>query len=168
MLGLSDILRYMLYECNTDNVSVKQEVLVLQQYISLEKLRYEDRLDLNFTIEGDLEQKHIAPLIMLPFIENAFKHGASEQQGEVWININLSVSGNLLKFKVSNSKPDSLPTDAGKHYGHIGLQNVKKRLDLLYPSAYQLKIFDDDEAYLVVLELELKPQTKPQPQLVPA
>ncbi|MDT3404630.1 sensor histidine kinase [Mucilaginibacter terrae] len=167
VLGLSDILRYMLYECNTENASVKQEVLVLQQYISLEKLRYEDRLDLNFTIEGDLENKFIAPLIMLPFVENAFKHGTSEKQGDVWININLSVSGNLLKFKVSNSKPDSSPADAQKHHGHIGLQNVKKRLELLYPSAHQLKIFDDDDAYLIVLELELNPQTKPQPQLAP-
>ncbi|WP_295768064.1 histidine kinase [uncultured Mucilaginibacter sp.] len=166
VLGLSDILRYMLYECNTENASLKQEILVLQQYISLEKLRYEDRLDLTFNIEGDLDDKYIAPLIMLPFIENAFKHGTSETQGQVWININLLVSGNVLKFKVSNSKPDDLPADAGKHHGHIGLQNVQKRLDLLYPSAYQLKIFDDDEAYLVVLQIELKQLNQTKPQLL--
>jgi two-component system sensor histidine kinase AlgZ len=168
VLGLSDILRYMLYECNTDKVSLKQEVLVLQQYISLEKLRYEDRLDLNFTVDGSLENKWISPLMMLPFIENAFKHGTSEKQGEVWININLTVDGNVLKFKVSNSKPDYVSGNVDKQFGHIGLQNVKKRLDLLYPTGYQLKIFDDNDAYLVVLELELSHRSQTEPQLVPA
>jgi two-component system sensor histidine kinase AlgZ len=168
VLGLSDILRYMLYECNAEKVSLKQEVLVLQQYISLEKLRYEDRLDLNFTIEGSLDDKLIAPLIMLPFLENAFKHGASEKQGDAWININLAVRGNVLKFKVSNSKPEQIPANADKHYGHIGLQNVKKRLDLLYSGAYELKILNDDDAFLVVFELQLSHQKKPESQLIPA
>ncbi|MCJ8212026.1 histidine kinase [Mucilaginibacter sp. RS28] len=160
VMGLSEILRYMLYECNTDLVPLKQEVRVLEQYISLEKIRYEERLDVNFTIEGNLDDLLIAPLIMLPFVENAFKHGVSEQTGDAWININLAISGNVLKFKVSNSKPQQVRKDQEKHYGNIGLQNVKKRLELLYPSGYQLRIFDDNEdAYLVVLELTLVPGT---------
>jgi two-component system sensor histidine kinase AlgZ len=165
VLGLSDMLRYMLYECNTDQVSLQKEVLMLQQYVSLEKLRYEDRIDLNFTISGDLENKQIAPLIMLTFIENAFKHGASNTVNDAWVNINLHAEGNRLKLKVSNNKPETAAPDADANHGHIGLQNVQKRLELLYPSAHQLKILDDDDAFLVVLDLTLKTQLQPQPNL---
>lgn len=165
VLGLSELLRYMLYECNTEQVSLHKEVTMLQQYISLEKLRYEDRIDINFTVDGDLQNKLIAPLIMLTFVENAFKHGTSDILGEVWVNIDLHVDGDRLKFKVSNCKAEIKQADADKHYGHIGLLNVQKRLDLLYPSAYQLKIFDDGDTFLIVLELTLKSQAQPLPQL---
>lgn len=168
VLGLSDMLRYMLYECNTDTVSLKKEVLMLQQYISLEKIRYEDRLDLNFTINGELNDKLIAPLMLLPLVENAFKHGTSEKVGQAWININLEVNRNTLKFKVSNSKAEYADGDTGVHHGYIGLQNIKKRLDLLYPASHQLKIMDEDEAFLVVLELELSVDKQAAKQLIPA
>ncbi|MCD8740239.1 histidine kinase [Mucilaginibacter roseus] len=155
VLGLSEMLRYMLYECNTDLVPLGNEVRMLKHYTDLEKLRYEERLDLTFNIDGDLNNLYIAPLLILPFIENTFKHGASEKLGHNWININLTVDGNVLKLKASNSKPEQVKTDAGKHFGNIGLQNVKKRLELLYPQQHNLKILDDDEAFLIVLELTL-------------
>ncbi|WP_448698068.1 sensor histidine kinase [Mucilaginibacter sp. AW1-3] len=163
VIGLSDMLRYMLYECNADKVNLKKEVLMLQHYIGLEKIRYEDRLDLNFTITGELDDKLIAPLVLLPLVENAFKHGTGEKVGATWINITLEVVANKLKFKISNSKPDV--DDEDKHHGFIGLQNIKKRLELLYPASYQLKIMDEDEVFLAVLELEL--QTDPQPTAKP-
>lgn len=165
VLGLSDLLRYMLYECNTEQVSLQKEVVMLQQYISLEKLRYEDRIDINFTISGNLQQQTIAPLIMLTFVENAFKHGTSGIIGESWVNIDLSVTGDRMKFKVSNCKAETKEADADKHYGHIGLQNVQKRLELIYPFAHQLKIFDDGDIFLIVLDLTLKNQPQPSPQL---
>jgi two-component system, LytTR family, sensor histidine kinase AlgZ len=169
VLGLSDLLRYMLYECNAPYVSLQKEVLMLQQYISLEKIRYEERIDLNFTVSGNLENKLIAPLIMLTFIENAFKHGASNTVGEAWVNIDLQVQNNQLKLKVANSKPETTAADANRHHGHIGLQNVRKRLDLLYPSAHQLKIMNDDEdTFLVVLEMDIITQKQPEPKLIPA
>ncbi|MBS7564278.1 histidine kinase [Mucilaginibacter sp. Bleaf8] len=168
VLGLSDLLRYMLYECNTEQVNLQKEVLMLQQYVSLEKLRYEERLDLNFYIRGDLQNKQIAPLIMLTFIENAFKHGASDTVGEAWVSIDLHVEGTRLKMKVSNSKPENAAAAAQKHHGHIGMQNVRKRLDLLYPSAHQLKVLDDEDAFLVVLELTLQTEHKPEPNLIVA
>lgn len=168
VLGLSDMLRYMLYECNAELVSIQKEVDMLQQYISLEKLRYEDRIDINFTITGDLSNKLVAPLIMLTFIENAFKHGASDTIGQAWVNIDLQVKGQQMKLKVANSKPEYASNNSSKHYGNIGLQNVKKRLELLYPSAYQLKILDDEDAFLVVLELFVKTEFVPQPNLIPA
>ncbi|MBW4890978.1 histidine kinase [Mucilaginibacter sp. HMF5004] len=155
VIGLSDMLRYMLYECNADKVNLKKEVIMLQHYMDLEKIRYEDRLEMNFNIDGNLDDKMIAPLMLLPLVENAFKHGTSEMTGDTWINIDLNVTGNKLKFKVSNSKPETVAADAGKHYGNIGIQNIKKRLELLYPSTYQLKIMDDEDVFLVMLELEL-------------
>ncbi|GAB3906398.1 sensor histidine kinase [Mucilaginibacter boryungensis] len=166
VLGLSGLLRYMLYECNTDSVPLSKEILMLQQFISLEKLRYEDRLDLTFNIYGNPDHKMIAPLLMLPLIENAFKHGTSEKIGQAWININLYIEEDDLRLKVSNSKPDMTTTDAEKYIGHIGLTNLQKRLNLLYPATHKLKIMDDEDAFLAILELKL--QTHPVTPLVNA
>ncbi|GAA4316416.1 hypothetical protein GCM10023149_13360 [Mucilaginibacter gynuensis] len=165
VLGLSEMLRYMLYECGDEYVPLSKEILMLKNYTDLEKLRYEDRLDLTFNISGDLQNKLIAPLLLLPIIENAFKHGTSENIGQAWININIEVSGNVLKLKTSNSKADVVQADADKHFGNIGLQNVTKRLDYLYPGKHQLKILNDDEAFLVVMEVPLKATLTPLTQL---
>lgn len=156
ILGLSDILRYMLYECNANEVLLEKEIFMMQQYVKLEKLRYEDRIDINFTITGDLKNKLIAPLLILPFIENAFKHGTSEKTGQVWINIDVSITDNHFKLKVANNNPEREPDEdqlAGR--GHIGLKNVMKRLDLLYPATSKLKIMDEDETFLIVLDMDL-------------
>lgn len=160
ILNLSNILRYMLYECNTGEVLLNQEITMLQQFISLEKLRYEDRLDINFNIYGDTDGKLIAPLLMLPLVENAFKHGAGEQMGDAWININLYVMRDELKLKISNSKVAGANNRAGKT-GNIGLQNLRKRLELIYPTTHGLKIMDDHDTFLAVLDLRLNfaPQT---------
>jgi two-component system sensor histidine kinase AlgZ len=169
VLGLADMLRYMLYECNADKVSLKKEVLMLQHYIGLEKIRYEERLELNFTINGELDDKLIAPLILLPLVENAFKHGTSEKVGAAWINISLEVVAKQLKFKISNSKPDAVEGEDDRYRGKIGLQNIKQRLELLYPTTHQLKIMDEEEVFLAVLELELEvTQLKPVEQPVTA
>ncbi len=169
VLGLSDMLRYMLYECNADRVSLKKEVLMLQQYISLEKIRYEDRLDLTFTINGRLDDKLIAPLLLLPLVENAFKHGTSERIGTGWINVNLDVTGNKLKFKVSNSKAENQYDNTGNYSGRIGLENIKKRLELLYPSSHQFRVINEDDIFFAMLEVELNIDPKPvEKQLVTA
>jgi len=161
VLGLSDMLRYMLYECNADRVSLKNEVLMLQQYIGLEKIRYEDRLDLTFTINGRLDDKLIAPLLLLPLVENAFKHGTSERIGAGWINIDLDVTGNKLKFKVSNSKAENQGNNPENYSGRIGLENIRKRLELLYPSTHQFKIINEDDIFFAMLEVELNIDPKP-------
>ena len=155
VMGLSDILRYMLYECNTDSIELKREIEIIESYISLEKIRYEERLDLNLSISGNVEEIKIAPLLLLPLVENAFKHGTSEKIGEAWINIDFQVKRNNLKLKISNSKPDMLPEDIEKHKGHIGLANVKKRLDILYPGAHELKLFNEEDMFIAILEIEL-------------
>ncbi|HEY1025948.1 MAG TPA: histidine kinase [Sphingobacteriaceae bacterium] len=155
VMGLSEILRYMLYECSSESIELQKEVQILQNYIALEKIRYEDRLDLNLSITGSLDGQKIAPLLLLPLVENAFKHGASEKVGQAWINMDFSIKGDLLKFKISNSKPESLPEDAATHFGNIGLNNVRKRLEILYPEHHRLKVFDEEDMFAVILELKL-------------
>ncbi|MBD1387199.1 histidine kinase [Mucilaginibacter rigui] len=172
ILGLSGILRYMLYECSTDEVPLEKEVFMMQQYVNLEKLRYEDRIDINFNISGNLKNKQIAPLIILPFIENAFKHGASETTGQVWVNVDIAVRDNWVKLKVANNNPPkNTPGDMG---AGIGLSNVIKRLNLLYPGTHYLKIMDEEDTFLIVLDVEMSPVVQPakqaqlSKQLVPA
>ena len=155
IIGLSDILRYMLYECSDNEVPLEKEIFMMQQYVKLEKLRYEERIDINFTITGNLKDKTIAPLLILPFIENAFKHGASEQVGATWINIDISITLNHFKLKVANSKPEH-PLNTVETPGHIGLKNVGKRLDLLYPHSSRLKIVNEEDTFFVMLDLDLK------------
>ncbi|PPL04326.1 sensor histidine kinase [Parapedobacter indicus] len=152
VLGLSDILRYMLYECNADYVSLKRDVVIIQNYLTLEQLRYGDRLDLNFSIKGTIADQRVSPLLMIPLIENAFKHGASEITEEAWINIDLDVDAYQLKLKVSNSKP-SQPIERDAACGNIGLQNLKKRLELMYPETHRLTIYDEEDMYLAILQI---------------
>ncbi|MCE7065299.1 sensor histidine kinase [Dyadobacter sp. CY326] len=156
VMGLSEILRYMLYEANTDVVGLERDIKIVESYIELEKIRYGARLDINFSINGLSPEFKIAPLLILPLVENAFKHGASEQVGQAWINIDLRIKNKYLKFKISNSRPeqDALK-DPKSHHVSIGLANVRKRLEILYPSAHQLKILEEDEMFAVILELEL-------------
>jgi len=153
VLGLSEILRYMLYECDVESVPLKKDVEMLENFVLLERMRYEERLDFNFAIEGDLDNLEIAPLFLLPLVENAFKHGAGEKVGQAWINMELKVEKDLLTFKINNSKPEESPKEVRQ--GSIGIYNLKKRLDLIYPKAHQLKIFDEEEMFVVILKINL-------------
>jgi len=156
VIGLSEILRYMLYEASAEVVDLRRDVEIIENYVALEKIRYEERLDLNLSINGLEPGQRIVPLLILPLVENAFKHGTSEKVGEAWINMDLHVKDNLLKFKISNSKPDLPPkNDHEKNHSSIGLANVRKRLDILYPSAHQLKILEEDDVFAVILEINL-------------
>jgi len=156
VIGLSEILRYMLYEANAEVVDLRRDVEIIENYVALEKIRYEERLDLNLSINGLEPGQRIVPLLILPLVENAFKHGTSEKIGEAWINMDLQVKDNLLKFKISNSKPDEPPkNDREKSHSSIGLANVRKRLDILYPSAHQLRILEEEDIFAVILEINL-------------
>jgi hypothetical protein len=156
VMGLAEILRYMLYEANTEVVDLERDIRIVESYIALEKIRYEERLDINFSINGLTPEYKIAPLLILPLVENAFKHGASEQVGQAWINIDLRIKNNLLKFKISNSKPETdILKDSREHHVSIGLANVRKRLDILYPSSHHLRILEEDDVFAVILEIEL-------------
>jgi len=152
ILKLSQLMRYILNECTGPLVPLGKEVEILQHYIELEKSRFQQRLDLTVNIQGDL-QKSIAPLLLLPFVENSFKHGANDMIDQAWISLDLNVQGETLKFKLINGRN---PEAAHPYSGHIGLQNVKKRLELIYPNAHELRITEDDDTFVVSLTLKLE------------
>ena len=149
VLRLSELMHYMLYEASAAKVLLKDEISHLENYISIEQMRFADRLDLSFQYSGDISGKMIAPLLLLPFVENAFKHGIADDSG--WITINLKVTGNRLFLKVENSYPVN-----GKAKSHgLGLKNVKRRLDLTYPGQYDLQLHQNEDTYEADLKLDI-------------
>jgi len=159
VLKLSDTLRYMINDCESDQVPLQKEIQLIINYIGLEKVRYGDRLRLQVDIKGDCENKLIAPLLMIPFVENSFKHGASIMRGRQWISLELSVEDEWLYFAIGNSKPLQKSASCNGKEG-IGLLNVQKRLQLLYPGKHQLTIESTDTAYNVHLRLALEEKIK--------
>ena len=153
VLRLSHMMRYMLYECNSPYILLENEITQLQNYITLEKLRYGKRLSISFEVSGDYPDKLIPPLLLIGFVENACKHGAGEHIAASWIRINIWVSDNTLDFMVENNlKEKEKENDISTHSG-IGLTNIKKRLDLMYPGRHQLKI-ESKDTYLINLRLK--------------
>ena len=152
VLRLSGLMQYMLYEGNLTTVPLQKEITYLENYLALERIRYGPELHLSFQISGPVGQVLIAPLLLLPFVENAFKHGLSRQLGDAWLQIQLAVTPDELTFKVENSKPESpdTPSDTG-----IGLPNVAKRLDLLYPSRHRLRQVGGPDSFLITLTIAL-------------
>jgi hypothetical protein len=151
ILGLSQLLRYMLYECNKPLVPLDKELKMVGDYLNLEKARYEADLDLALQIPKQPTDLLIAPLLLLPFIENAFKHGASQMTEQAWISLTLTISDENLLMKLVNGKPAC----AANRVPGIGIKNVQKRLELLYPATHSLLIVEEDEMYVVNLELKL-------------
>lgn len=154
VLKLSALLRFMIYESNSQRISLAKEIDLLQNYISLEELRYGDRLDLSVSITGDIEKYQIAPLLLLPFLENAFKHGTSKQIEQCWISFDLTLDGSLVKFKLINSIDPE--TEEETSSGGLGLENVRKRLEILYREKYTLETQKLEEVYMLNLELEVE------------
>ncbi len=163
VLRLSELLDYMLYECNENRIAIAKEINLINNYISLEKLRYGDRLDVDFHCNVEQPEREIAPMMVLPFVENCFKHGVSQKTEHNWVLINLSIKGNLMTLKVENSKPDGAKHRILKkeHHDGIGLTNVRRRLDLLYKDAYELQLFNETDTFLVVLKLNLDNVAEP-------
>ncbi|WP_025761658.1 tetratricopeptide repeat-containing sensor histidine kinase [Dyadobacter tibetensis] len=156
VLGLSEILRYILYECNQPEISLEKEITMIQRYIELEAIRYTNRLEVNLNIDHPTgNQLKIAPLLLLPLVENAFKHGINKLSDQGWINIESRVSKNTYIFKVSNNTSALPVSHVSKQKGHIGLINIRKRLQLLYPSRHQLKIVEDSDVFIVTMSIKV-------------
>ena len=155
VLKISSLLDFMLYRSTQPRVQLKEEIDYIKDYIELEKLRYQ-RIRIEWKAEGPLDDPYIAPMLLQPFIENAFKHGASNDIQQPWIQVNLSVNeASALSFTVKNSKsPESRQVLSGYTEG-IGLKNVKKRLKILYPDHHRLEIREEPETFGIRLELEL-------------
>jgi sensor histidine kinase YesM len=154
VLRLSGLLRFMIYESNTSKISLAREVDLLQNYISLEKLRYGERLEFSESIVGNMEKYQIAPLLLLPFLENAFKHGTGKQLDQCWISLDISLDGAQMNFKLINSIDPV--TDEVTGPGGLGLENLKKRLDILYNGRYRLETQKLPEVFVVNFDLQLE------------
>lgn len=155
VLKLSEMMRYMLYECNEKQVPLKKELKYLQNYLELEKLRHGSRMDIQFTIQGEVNNQNIAPLILIPFVENAFKHGINHQVSQGFVNLELNIADEDLQMILENSKSPSIPRAGDVRSGGIGLVNVKRRMDILYPENYHLEIRESPSTYKVELNLKL-------------
>jgi len=157
VMGLSDMLRYMLYECNKPLVPLSKEIKMLKDYCALEKVRYDKHLDLQIDVPVLNDELLIAPLLLLPFVENCFKHGASNLLENAWISISIKTEGDQIKMKLINSKP--LDKNKGlESAGGLGISNVKTRLQLLYEGKYELQTTNEEDIYIVMLQLQLEKQ----------
>jgi sensor histidine kinase YesM len=151
---LSEILDFVLYRCNEDFVSIEKEITLIENYIALEKLRYnENRLNISFTKDIQ-ESNKISPLIILTFIENAFKHGVINETEKAVIRMNLQTKKEQIIFSIENTKPQN-ETARRSDKSQIGLKNVRKQLDLLYPKKHQLEIDETQTKFTVKLCLNL-------------
>ena len=146
---LSQMMRYMIYDSNHAKVLLSKEIEYIENYISLEKLRLNNQIPISFEIEGNITQAQIVPLILITFLENAFKHGVSNNSTNAYISVKLAVSNQSLIYTVENSKlKSSIHEKSG-----IGLRNVGRRLDLSYANKYQLDVEDGETDYKVKLTL---------------
>ena len=152
IMGLSGLLRYMLYECNQPLVPLTREVKMLEEYIALEKIRYGNNLDINVELPPAETGVSIAPLLLLPFVENSFKHGTSNMLEQPWISLTITVEGDWLKMKLLNG----MAGEDKKGPCGIGLKNVRQRLAFLYPDKHTLSITSEEEIFIVNLKLLLE------------
>ena len=154
ILELSSVLRYFLYECTTKYVPLEKEINQLENYVSLNKLHIEGRGDVVMNVKGNFSSWQIAPLILTVFIENAFKHSASSLTKDIDIVIAIEVSENgVLSFDCTNSF--NTESNTKSITSGIGLKNVKKRLELLYPKCHELQINAQEHVYKVQLQMNL-------------
>jgi two-component system, LytTR family, sensor histidine kinase AlgZ len=149
---LSQMMRYMIYDSNHPKVLLTKEIEYIESYISLERLRLNNQIPIEFTVDGNIGTVLITPFILITFLENAFKHGVTSNNPNAWVKISLHIKGNECLYTVSNSKIASAQADNGGKSG-IGLQNVHRRLALSYADQYELNVDDQPDTYTVQLKL---------------
>jgi sensor histidine kinase YesM len=152
VLRLSKILRYMLYEAGGDYIAVEQELKIMTDYIELEKLRYDESLRINFNHDVENMKQALPPLLLIPLVENAFKHGVSETRGRPFVDIHLSIKQRQLLFVVKNSNETSAEDGTVKE--NIGLSNLRRQLELLYKD-YALSVQPTDGMFTASLKINL-------------
>jgi LytS/YehU family sensor histidine kinase len=149
----ADMMRFIIYDASVATVKLSQDVEFLRNYVEVEKIRYSSRMDILFEVQGINEEAQIEPLLMLPFIENTFKHGLREEINKGFVHIIISLVGKELSAQISNSKSgETVNSTSG-----LGLENVRKRLEILYPGKHSLKIDETDMNYEVLLTITLRP-----------
>jgi LytS/YehU family sensor histidine kinase len=153
------MLYYILNECKQNLVPLDKEIKMIQDYMALEKLRYGEQMKMTVEIQEDHHGKLIAPLLLIPFVENSFKHGTSKMLAHPYVKLSITIDNDWLFFFISNSRPTI--QDPGKSKGNIGLRNAKKRLELLYPHTHEMNIVSEPESFTVYLKIRLIEITSP-------
>ena len=151
ILKLSSLLSYMLYDCKAEKVRLEKELEMMKNYIDLEKERHNNQMEISWNVESNTGGELIAPLLLLPFVENAFKHGISKDIEQSWLAIDLMVKQNILKCKIANSKSENIIY----YEDGEGISNVRKRLDFIYPDNYELKLNDEVNFFVTSLQINL-------------
>ncbi len=155
ILKLSQLISYMLYECKDEEVSLEKEIQFIKNYIDLEAVRVEDIAKINLNIKGEDPGHKVPPLLFIPLIENAFKHGISTEQASSEININLAISESTIDLEINNPIDSSEEDEKNKEIGGLGIVNVKKRLALLFPEHHIFDISQSKALYTTKLSLIL-------------
>jgi sensor histidine kinase YesM len=154
IIQLSDLMRHVIYNSDVEFILLSKEIEMVRNYIELQNLRTSENEKINMEVIGDIEGKKVAPLIFLPFVENSFKHGLKSGAENAFVKIKLEVLGNNINFEIENSKGKPLETDHFTDKG-IGIENVKKRLNLIYPDSCSLNIIDAEKTFKVLLQLKI-------------
>ncbi|MFZ7114693.1 MAG: sensor histidine kinase [Bacteroidota bacterium] len=155
LLKFSEMLRYQLYECGSDQVEIEKEVQYIRNYIEIQMMRKNDRYSCELTVTEDVNRFHIAPLLLAPFIENAFKHISNHGSGKNSIRILMDYKDEKFIFYISNDKDSHLVSEFSESNG-IGLANVKRRLALLYPQKHELEIINTDISFSVEMKMNVE------------
>lgn len=153
ILKLSSLLSYMLYDCNAEQVRLEKEVEIMKNYIDLESERYGHKVEVSWGLDGNIKDTFISPLLILPFLENAFKHGMAGNVERHWISVDISVKAGVLRCKIANSKSEFVFYD--KERCGADIQNVKKRLAVMYPDSHEMKMHDEVNFFVVSLLVKL-------------
>lgn len=155
ILKLSELLRFMVHDSSMQKIKLTDEIKIMNDYIELEQLRYGNRLSIVFETDSDNPNEMIAPLLLLPFVENSFKHGASEARFNSSINISLKLKKSILTFKVINTKEDEKYNENG-----IGLKNIRRQLELIYGKSHELEINNSAHLFEAYLKINLAEHAK--------
>ncbi len=154
ILKLSNFIEYSLYDSKKDLVPLQQELDYLKNYVDLQKIRVGDKLDFSLNVFDKIESVNIPPMLLLPIVENCFKHGVQNSLHKAWVRIDISTNKKEVIFKIENSvernqQPQKL------HNGGLGLENVKRRLELTYPNISDFNTFEEENSFLVVLKIPI-------------
>lgn len=155
ILRLSEMMRYLLYESNANFVPLEKEIAHLHNYVEMQKLRVGEQVKINFEVTGETAGKQVAPLLFLLLVENGFKHGIKGDTQGTFIHVQLQIAENQLIFKTENNKGAVDDVEKGQYSGGVGLENLRRRLNLLYPGKHQLVITDGISTFTAVLKIEL-------------
>jgi two-component system, LytTR family, sensor kinase len=152
ILRLSRILHHMLHQSNRERIPLQEEIRCIRDYIELEELRYPGNLSISLNVQDNVNDLSIVPLSIFPLVENSFKHGASEMIKDAWINIDFSTFKNEFVFKIENGKIERTLSENGRG---IGLNNVKRRLQLIYGADHSFSVIESPESFLIILKIAI-------------